>query len=266
MGLAIRWTVGDVSGRGFVALRLSVLGAQPIFGGSARYAICVNTIAAALVSDRLGNLPHAICVLQANADIPEFLRPHLDAGLAEGVAWKFAPMRLFPNDWEIALDNDCVLWAMPEGIRQWLGHASCRQCLLAEDVTAAFGRFAALCGDAPRNTGIRGLPPGFDLAGALAAVLAAYPARLASELDEQGLQVAALSQHQSPFIVSLDDVSICSPFPPHLSHPGRCGAHFVGLNVHRVRPYCDHTAMQAIAANWDRWQPMIALACGRRAD
>jgi hypothetical protein len=54
---------------------------------------------------------------------------------------------------------------------------------------------------------------------------------LVSELDEQGLQVAAASVFSSPEVVAIDDVSICSPFPPHSSELGRCGAHFCGLNV-----------------------------------
>src|SRR6266540_4978132 len=32
-------------------------------------------------------------------------------------------------------------------------------------------------------------------------------------------------------VVRLDEVTICSPFPPHLPGLGSCGAHFVGLNA-----------------------------------
>jgi hypothetical protein len=48
-------------------------------------------------------------------------------------------------------------------------------------------------------------------------------------LDEQGLQGAALSRAHL-HLVTLDEVSICSPFPMHQQVMGRCGAHFVGLN------------------------------------
>jgi hypothetical protein len=77
-------------------------------------------------------------------------------------------------------------------------------------------------------------------------VLAERLCRLASEQDEQGLQVAAISRGRRPWVVSLDEVTICSPFPPHLPHLGRCGAHFVGLNANQPpwsldgRPAVDH--------------------------
>lgn len=63
--------------------------------------------------------------------------------------------------------------------------------LLAEDVRACFGQFVGLCGPMPRNSGIRGLPPGFNLEAALQRLLQEHPVTLASELDEQGLQVTA---------------------------------------------------------------------------
>lgn len=58
-------------------------------------------------------------------------------------------------------------------------------------------------------------------------------APLDSELDEQGLQVAAVSVFGPPEVVSIEDVTICSPFPPHRRELGRCGAHFCGLNARR---------------------------------
>ncbi len=171
-------------------------------------------------------------------------------------------MRLTQDDWEIALDNDCILWDMPQAMRAWLAAEGAGTCLLAEDVAPAFGQFAALCGPAPRNSGIRGLPPGFDLAAALRDMLRAHPVRLASELDEQGLQVAALSRRAPCAVVPVTDVAICSPFPPHAPDLGRCGAHFVGLNVARPRAYCDASMLARIGAHWDRLRPEIERRCG----
>lgn len=261
MAVALRWTIGDVSARGFAALRLSILGARQAFGADAGLAVCVNTIDIATARARTGPVPEEVSWHRCDGRIPGFLRDHLDPGLAEGVAWKFAPMRLFPGDWEIALDNDCVLWAMPDPVRAWLAGET-QACLLAEDVAPAFGQFASLCGTAPRNSGIRGLPPGFDLEAALAAMLRAHPVQLVSELDEQGLQVAALSQCRPPAVVPVSDVSICSPFPPHAPDLGRCGAHFVGLNVARPRPYCNAAMLARIAAHWDELQADIERRCG----
>lgn len=264
--IGIRWTVGDVSERGFEALRLSITGAWRIFGSAAAYAVCVNSVPLAVARERTGAVPQAVAWHGCDGKIPSFLRAHLDDGLAEGVAWKWAPLRLFPRRFEIALDNDCILWAMPEAIRRWLSGSHGRACVLAEDVVAGFGAFAPLCGRAPRNTGIRGLPPGFDLELALKGVLAAHPVRLVSELDEQGLQVAALSRAAPPLVVGLEEVAICSPMPPHLQRLGTCGAHFVGVNVARTRPYYGRAALDRIAAHWERWKREVYAAVGLPAD
>jgi hypothetical protein len=184
--------------------------------------------------------------------------------MAEGVAWKLAPPRLFPAAHEIAFDNDCILFAMPEAIRAWLSAENGAGCLVAEDVRAAFGSFAGLCGTMPRNTGIRGLPPGFDLEAALEAVFAAVdPATLRSELDEQGMQVAAVSRDRPPFVVSLEDVSICSPFPPHRPELGRCGGHFVGLNMPTLPWHAwGRPAAQSLEEHWVRHRPALYEAVG----
>jgi hypothetical protein len=231
--LALRWTVGDVSPRGFEALRLSLWGAWRIFGSKPHYVVCVNTIAAEEAARRTGAAPPGVRWLAVDpAEVPEFLRSRPDGGIAGGLAWKLAPLRLFPDHFELAFDNDCILWQMPDGISRWL--ADGRRCVIAEDVRPGFGRFADLCGPEPRNVGIRGLPPRFYLGAALQAVLAMRPeGGLETDLDEQGLQVAAVSRAEAPFVVRNHEVSSCSPFPPHLPHLGRCGARFVGLNASR---------------------------------
>src|SRR5207248_186887 len=129
------------------------------------------------------------------------------------------------------LDNDCILWELPGGMRHWLDRGDVHQCLLAEDARALFGQFTRFCGPEPRNAGIRGLPPGYPFEQMLTRLVQEVPTLLSSELDEQGLQVAAVSMLCPPAAVSIEDVTICSPFPPHRRELGRCGAHFCGLNA-----------------------------------
>ena len=256
--LGIRWTVGDVSRRGFEALRLSVWGARKLFGPAATYAICVNTLSVEAARSRVGPLPddirwHAV----SHEDIPAFLRCRLGNGMAEGAAWKFAPLRLFPDRYELALDNDCILWGMPDAIRSWLADETA-SCVLAEDVEQRPGAFSALCGDEPRNAGIRGVPPGFNLEQAIRHVLIEQTVEMTSELDEQGLQTAALTYAAPLRVVDVGEVTICSPFPPHLPELGGCGAHFVGLNAHelgwslRGRAAVDH-----LAEHWRHHRPAV---------
>ena len=250
--VGIRWTIGDVSPRGFEALRLSIWGAWNAFGPEAAYVVFVNTISCEEACARVGPVPKAVEWREAG-EAPAFLRAHLDHGMAEGVAWKFAPLRCFPDRWELALDNDCILWEIPDSIRRWLEAGDPDTCVLEEDVKRCLGQFEDLCGPEAYNTGIRGLPPGFDLGVALQEALTLRPVTLRSELDEQGLQAAALSLRKPPLLVTLGEVTICSPFWPHRPHPGPFGAHFVGLNARELPwRYYDRPAVECIAENWQR--------------
>lgn len=227
--LGIRWTIGDVSGPGFESLALSIRSAQRLFGPAARYAVCVNSIPLSEARERLGSVGNDVQWVHAANHIPAWLQRRLDDGMAEGVAWKLAPVRFFPDLYELSLDNDVVLWQVPRAIRQWLASVDPESCLMAEDAQRSLGQFSSYCDDRSINSGIRGIPPGFDLEGRLRQTLEETAIVLRSELDEQGLQAAVLSQTNLS-LVSRDDVSICSPFPMHQSNLGRCGAHFVGLN------------------------------------
>ncbi len=256
--LGIRWTIGDVSLEGFEALRLSIWGAHGAFGADAAYAVCVNNVPLDVAKERVGELPVECAWHEVTREVPAFMRPHLDGGMAQGAGWKLAPLRLFHDRHELSLDNDCILWAMPEPIRRWLESRD-GACLLAEDVRACFGRFANECGPAPRNAGIRGLPPGLDLERAMTDVLRAHGdgRPLVSELDEQGLQVAALTRSRRTEVVPLADVTICSPFPPHHTELGRCGAHFCGLNAHDLGWELDgRPASSFVRDHWrrHRWE------------
>jgi hypothetical protein len=258
--------VGDVSDRGFEALRLSIAGAMRIFGPAARYAVAVNTLAPEEARRRCAAVPAAVEWRAVDPDdLPARLRRHLDAGMAEGVAWKLAPLRLFPDRWELSLDNDCILWALPPALSHWLAGSPETSLAIAADVAAMFGAFAGRCGPLPRNTGIRGLAPGFDLEAALVATLAEEDVVLASELDEQGLQVAAFERFGKVRVVPTEDVTIASPFPPHQPGLGRCGAHFVGLNARHIPwRYHDRSAIEVEAEFWARHRPALYERVGLR--
>lgn len=260
--LGIRWTIGDVSPRGFEALRLSIFGAVRLFGPGAAYVVYVNSVALDEARARTGEVPSLVDWRPAPTRIPEVLRAHLDQGMAEGVAWKFTPLAAFEDRHELALDNDVILWEAPTAIRRWLEGAPGAR-VVAEDVAEGHGAFAPFCGPEPRNSGIRGTPAGFDLADALGRVLARSPVRLGSELDEQGLQVAALSLDGPPLVVRTEEVSICSPFWPHQPELGRCGAHFVGLNARQLPwRYYDRPATEVRIEHWERHRPELYARVG----
>ena len=247
--VGVRWTIGSVADRGFDALRLSIRGAFRMFGAGATYAVCFNSLSRDELSARLGRLPGPVQLIDQRA-LPPSLAGRVDGAMAQGVAWKLVPLRVFPDRHELALDNDCILWEAPDEL--WAWSRSPDRLLLGADVRRCYGIFDDFCAPGALNSGLRGLPPGFDLGTALSAILARRGGTLVSEVDEQGLQVAALTAAGEVGVVPLGDVTICSPFPPHLAHLGRCGAHFVGLNARSYGwRYFDRPAEQVRAEHWD---------------
>jgi hypothetical protein len=260
--LVLRWTIGDVSREGFEALAWSLLGMARLFGADARYVVCVNTVDPARVRTLVGPVPVDVEWRGVSpADVPAFIRERLDARFAEGVGWKFAPLRIDEDAFELALDNDCIIWTLPPAIEQWT-HDGART-LIAEDVRAYFGQFSACCGDAPRNSGIRGLPPRWPFEDDVRTLLDRAREPLTSETDEQGLQVAAVCLRGTPLLVTTEEVSICSPFYPHQPHLGRCGAHFVGLNGKSVGfSYYGRPGLEVLHEHWARMRGDLAARIG----
>lgn len=266
--LALRWTIGDVRDRGFEMLRLSIACAFRLFGPSAEYLVCVNSISEKDAQQRTGPLPPNIEWRQVTRDdLPDVLTAHCDATVMEGMGWKLAPLRTRPERYELALDNDCIIWDLPEGMRQWLGSRD--GCLFAEDVDRCLGSFDALCRPGNLNAGIRGLPPGVDLEAELETVLSGasewsdVPLRLSSEIEEQGLQAAAISQMDKLFLVRTSEVSLCSPFWPRSPELGTCGAHFVGMNAHHIPwNYYDRPADAWLDEHWKKHRPALYEKAG----
>jgi hypothetical protein len=228
--LGVRWSIGDASDEGFEALRLSVFGARKVFGERASLAICVHGIDVEDARTRAGALPDGVRWQHVERDLPAFFAERIADGVdARDIGWKLVPIRLFPDRFELSLDSGCILWELPVTVSTWIADNHPTRCLVVEDVRVCGGRFAGE-EPQPRNTCLRGLPPGFDLEAALARELAQVDGHLVSDLDELGLQIAALSRHEPPCVVPVTDVTVCSPFPPHHLALGRCGAHFVGID------------------------------------
>jgi hypothetical protein len=224
-------------------------------GNEPNYVICVNTIPLILAKRRTGELPSVVIWRDVSSEFPTFLQLYFDQHKAEGVGWKFAPLRLSAGCLELALDNDCILWELPKAVWKWLQTPG--SFLFAEDVKACFGQFSEICGLAPRNSGIRELPPGFDLEEAMIEVLRKHRFTLSSELDEQGAADRGNAVSQS-FVVDTQDVSICSPLRPHISNLGRCGAHFVGLNAKSLPwNYDGRARVEYIREHWTAHLPEI---------
>ena len=266
--LAVRWTIGDVRERGFEMLRLSIACAFQLFGPLARYLVCVNSLSTVEARRRTGSIPVEVEWREVTrADLPEVLRSHFDESLIEGMGWKLVPLRTYPERYELALDNDCVLWNLPEAVRQWLQSEDAT--VIAEDVERCLGSFDAICPPGSFNAGIRGLPPGKDLGAALEDVLKEAEKssngklQLISEIEEQGLQSAAICRLHPLFLVKTSEVSICSPFWPRSPELGTCGAHFVGMNARHIPwNYYDRPADIWLEEHWQRHRPTLYEKAG----
>jgi hypothetical protein len=180
----------------------------------------------------------------------------------QGMAWKLVPLRIYPERYELALDNDCILWSIPESMHRWL--QSEKAFLLAEDVQRCLGSFDAICPPGAYNGGIRGLPPMHDLQDMLrdvlgeAAGLSNGKLKLAAEIEEQGLQAAAMCRLKPLSLVRTSEVSICSPFWPNSPKLGTSGAHFVGMNSRHIPwNYFDRPAGEWLDEHWARHRPAL---------
>jgi hypothetical protein len=261
--LALRWTIGEVRDRGYEMLHLSIACAFRLFGPSAKYLVCINSVSAKEARERTGPLPVAVEWREVTRnDLSAVLQAYFDDSVVEGMGWKLVPLRTYPERYELALDNDCILWDLPVGMRQWL--QSENGCLFAEDVDRCLGSFDELCPPGNLNAGIRGLAPGIDLEAALGHVLREASSRvsgglhLVSEIEEQGLQAAAICRMSPLFFVRTNEVSLCSPFWPRMPNFGSCGAHFVGMNARHIPwNYYDRPADVWLDEHWRRMRPML---------
>jgi hypothetical protein len=265
--LVVRWTIGDVRPRGFEMLRISIACAQRLFGPSAHYTVCVNTIGVREAQDKCGLSSRAVEWRQVDrASSPEVLREFCRPDLMEGMGWKLIPLRLYPERYELAIDNDCIIWDLPAGMRDWLENPEA--CLSARDVERSLGSFDSMCPPGAMNAGIRGLPPGTDLEDTLTDVLEELRSRdnsasLISEIEEQGLQVAAMCRMDPLYLVETDEVTICSPFWPRSPHLGRCGAHFVGMNSSHIPwDYYGKPADLWLDEHWNKMRPLLLERAG----
>ena len=152
-------------------------------------------------------------------------------------------------------------------MRQWL--QTDHGYLFAEDVERSMGSFDPVCPPGAYNAGIRGLPPQEDLAGPLeeaiedAARENGREVRLVSEIEEQGLQAAAVTRQHPLLLVKTSEVTICSPFWPRSPDLGTCGAHFVGMNAPHIDwDYYDRPADEWLDEHWRRVRPALYAKAG----
>jgi hypothetical protein len=117
-----------------------------------------------------------------------------DGNRCGGTMWKVCPPRMRMESHEIIMDNDIVVLRKFKQIDEWLSQTE--KVLVLEENIRFYGRYDRLHGPAPfLNSGLIGLPPGYDFGHAISTVWASngHYTNL-SQSDEQGLLTFALIQ------------------------------------------------------------------------
>lgn len=154
--LIIRWTFGETKERttslqAFDMLECSVLWAKKIFPKSKRY-IIFNSLKDLKSLDRLKKIAHK------NAYLLE-VKSNWNNDTKNSF-WKYVPLRVDENKYELLLDSDIVLWELPKTIEEW---SKSEGLLINTDWNGAnYGHYADLIDKSVVfNAGILGFPPLF---------------------------------------------------------------------------------------------------------
>lgn len=209
----LRWTVGPVSPLGFEILAHSVHCFKAI-NNDFDLMICHNQ----LNNSQLDFLKTLDVDLYCQDDYQhKFVFPPKSCG------WKLYPPRLRPDAHEIIMDNDLVLFT-DQFLRDFVTGDS---FLITEALARRLGAFAKYVpAEIKMNTGLIGLPPGFDFESEISAIqIKSGQKQFESFFDEQGLVTAIISKYKYT-LIALDKIWVCAdqfrktPF----------GAHFVKAN------------------------------------
>lgn len=146
----------------------------------------------------------------------------------KGVSWKLYPTRIALDRHEIIVDNDIVFEEKIEEIDNFLAGD---HTLMLQGTTTAFGRFAKhISPGISINSGIYGMPPGFDLNKYFNFYIGNgwennAQHKLSYTFDEQGLVALSLLDYQNYRIIPNTVITNCEKE----LIPGKA-MHFIGLN------------------------------------
>lgn len=186
----VRWTAGPVKSKfDDSILKRSVSNFKAIYGDRFDYLLCFN-----------------------NRDDGEFksmrietLRQSHVEGLPEpeGCAWKLYPPRLRPESHEIFIDHDIVLVEQLPQIDHFISQIDSFLYSESSCGNRNYGRFEGLvCDGFQMNSGIFGLPPGFQFNFSLVGEWKNY-------FDDQGFVAASICHKGNLVRIGTEDLLIC---------------------------------------------------------
>lgn len=198
-----RWTIGDNVGRnGFEILNEAIYWLWKNFHDEFDLYICYNFHQKdkSYKHELLRNIakPYPITLYEQKWDSCPI--PHtqpgevLPDGRQPGSLWKICPPRLDINRHEIISDNDLVITKRINEMVRFL--RSSKHTLLLEDPIRFLGRYEGLHNKTNFNSGLMGLPPGFDFGGKIREVWEMEKHDGLHYGDEQGLLTYVLTTQQ----------------------------------------------------------------------
>lgn len=210
----IRWNIGPVSKIGLDILRHSVRRMKDLY--EADFIITFNQIDHTLLKD-------------LNVELIEQNSKNVDNGYQ--VHWKLFPARLDINRYEICIDNDIYIHEKLEEIERFLQEDS---VLVYQGLHGLYGTFRD---KVPQiglfmNSGIYGVPPGYDLNKRVSDLVTKTQWR--GKFDEQGLLASLLLNYHSFHMIPLTTIPVVEPTWPAawvFRNKGSKGMHFVGANL-----------------------------------
>lgn len=223
----LRWTIGPVNPLGFEILGHSVRRFQS-FQNDFDLLICHNQLDASQLE------------ILKRLDIQLYCQDEYVSKLIfppEGCGWKLYPPRLRPDAHEVIMDNDLVLFD-DICLKKFVGE----DCLLITEANGRrLGNFdSSVPAGVKINSGLIGLPPGFDFEKEILEMQAASGRqRFEGFFDEQGLVAAVVSKYRYT-LISLDEIWVCSDqlrLTP-------VGIHFVRANQGYADPWNEYRRLR----------------------
>lgn len=220
-----RWIVGDVGPEGISVFSRAVKNILKLHGRNFDFLICSNAVQqfcrdqikeiclkykVDLYQQKWDDLP-----LDKNAILEDF-DVQSEVGIPrgrQGTFWKLCPARLEINRHEIICDNDLVFEKNIEAVSEFMEK---EQVLMIKEDAFCVGKYFTLFGDDDNyNSGLYGLPPGYDFAEDIRASWERH-GRLHGLFwrDEQGLITSTLKKKEH-LAIRCDEII-------HLFSQGRC--------------------------------------------
>lgn len=208
-----RWTIGNTSDVGMDMLVTSISLMRRFHDFDCF--VCHNNLKPGQM-ERLAGIPDATLVAQSPKALP--IPP-------KGVAWKLYTPRLDINRHEVFIDNDLVVFKKMPKMESFL--ESRDSVIYTRSLFHNFGTFKPFLPKEFRlNSGLFGLPPGFDFDAEVRSGLKGKTA-WDDPFDEQGLVALILSCQPTRIEIGLDEIMICHEGK---FGPAEYGYHFVFAN------------------------------------